>query len=162
MTELLRQWIIGVTCAAIVAALMQALTPKGSAGKAGQLAAGLLLLLAAVKPLTGFSLAGAADALGELHLRQEEREAELTEENRQMLKARIEGETETYILDKARELGISCTAAVRCADEDGGYRLEQVILSGGMTEEQARTLSRKLESDLGLQSGQIRWEREAG
>lgn len=163
MTELLRQWIIGVTCAAIAAALMQALTPKGGAGKAGQLAAGLLLLLAAVKPLTGISLTDAAEGLEALSLRQEERAAELTEENRQLMKALIEGETETYILDKARELEITCTAAAFCqAEEDGGYRLEQVVISGAMTAEQKQTLFQCLEGELGLQGEQIRWEQEEG
>lgn len=49
--ELLRQWLTGVTCAAIIVALADSLMAGGTVRKIGQLAGGLLLLAAVVKPV---------------------------------------------------------------------------------------------------------------
>ena len=51
MMGLVRQWLLGVTCTAMVLALAQALAPEGSVKKVCRLAGGLALLLAAVSPL---------------------------------------------------------------------------------------------------------------
>lgn len=56
MTEWLREWLLGVVAAAMAVALIQSLTPKGTVGKIGRLAGGLLLLLAIVRPLLGAGL----------------------------------------------------------------------------------------------------------
>ena len=45
--ELLRQWLTGVTCAAIIVALADSLMAGGTVRRIGRLAGGLLLLAAA-------------------------------------------------------------------------------------------------------------------
>ena len=51
MMGLVRQWLLGVTAAALVLALAETLAPEGSAKKVCRLAGGLALLLAAVGPV---------------------------------------------------------------------------------------------------------------
>ena len=51
MMELLRQWLTGVTCAAILTAAADSLMTGGAARRIGRLAGGLLLLAAVVKPV---------------------------------------------------------------------------------------------------------------
>lgn len=46
MMELLRQWLVGITCAAMIVALADSLTPSGTVRKIGRMAGGLLLLVA--------------------------------------------------------------------------------------------------------------------
>ena len=53
MMALVRQWLLGVTAAALVLALAEALAPEGGAKKVCRLAGGLALLLAAVGPVAG-------------------------------------------------------------------------------------------------------------
>ena len=52
MMGLVRQWLLGVTCTAMVLALAQALAPEGSVKKVCRLAGGLALLLAAANART--------------------------------------------------------------------------------------------------------------
>ena len=42
MMELLRQWLVGVTCAAMIIALADSLTPSGTVRKVGKLVGGLV------------------------------------------------------------------------------------------------------------------------
>ena len=51
MIELVRQWLLGVTCTALVLAAVDGLAPEGSAKKVCRLAGGLALLVAAVGPV---------------------------------------------------------------------------------------------------------------
>lgn len=163
MTELLRQWILGVTCAAMIAAVAQAFARKGGAGKAAQLTAGLLVLLAAAKPLAGLSAFDVSGALQDLQSRQEERADELTAENDQMMKALIEGKTEAYILDKAKKMGISCKVFVTYArDERGAFAPSLVTLTGALTAEEQRRMSDWITADLGIAGENIIFEKEVG
>ena len=41
MLELIRQWLVGITCAAMVVALAEGLTPPGTIRKIGKLTGGL-------------------------------------------------------------------------------------------------------------------------
>ena len=61
MMELVRQWLLGVACTAMVLALADSLAPKGSVKKVCRLAGGMALLLAAAGPL--LRLDGGAPAL---------------------------------------------------------------------------------------------------
>ena len=54
MMELLRQWLVGVTCAAMIIALADSLTPPGTVRKVGKLVGGLVLLLAVLQPVLTF------------------------------------------------------------------------------------------------------------
>lgn len=163
MTELLRQWILGVTCAAMIAAMVQAFARKGGTGKATQLTAGLLVLLAAARPLAGLSAFDVSGALQDLQSRQETRADELTEENDRMMKALIEGKTEAYILDKAEEMGIDCGVFVTYArDESGAFAPARVTLAGALTAEEQRRLAGQITADLGIAGENIVFKEKVG
>ena len=51
MMELVRQWLLGVTCTALVLAVADSLAPEGSVKRVCRLAGGLALLIAAVCPV---------------------------------------------------------------------------------------------------------------
>ena len=163
MTELLRQWILGVTCAAMIAAVVQAFARKGGAGKAVQLTAGLLVLLAAAKPLVGLSAFDVSGALQDLQFQQETRADELTEENDRMMKALIEGKTEAYILGKAKEMGIDCGVLVTYArNESGAFAPARVTITGALTAEEQRRLAGQISADLGIAGENIVFKEEVG
>ena len=107
MTELIRQWIIAVTCAAMLAAILQTLLPKAGTGAAGRLAGGLLLLIATVQPLLSLDYDSLAQSMTKLRLEEYRSDQELAEANSSLLEELIEQETRSYILDKAEELGMT-------------------------------------------------------
>ena len=147
MTELIRQWIIAVTCAAMLAAILQTLLPKGGTGAAGRLAGGLLLLIATVQPLLSLDYDSLAQSMTKLRLEEYRSDQELAEANSSLLEELIEQETRSYILDKAEELGMTCQVAVTC---EGIPFPKFVTVSGSFTQEQADALSQIIEADLAV------------
>ena len=139
MTELIRQWIISVTCAAMLTAVIQTLLPKGGTGAAGRLAGGLLLLIATVQPLVGLDYDSLAQSMTQLRL----------------------GQTQSYILDKAQELGMTCQVTVTCERRDEGIPFPRAVtVSGSFTQEQADRLSQIIEADLAIPADAQTYERE--
>ena len=68
MVEFLGKWLMGVTCAAIILALAEGLSPAGGPKRAARLAGGLLLLLAVVKPLVSLDGSALTRAMTEYRL----------------------------------------------------------------------------------------------
>ena len=118
MIGAVREWLLGVLCAAVLAALADRLSPQGTAGKIGRMAGGLLLLIAVVRPVVQADLSVLASA--SLPVWEEIGEAAWAETDMGLLKNIIGEETGAYILDKAEELGIPCTRVeVTCEEKDG-------------------------------------------
>lgn len=160
MTELLRDWLLGVTCAAMVLAIAEALTPEGGVKKICRLAGGLVLLLAAVSPVVKLDEGALTRALTEYHVTAQNYGDVLVEKNNILYKTIIEENTAAYILDKAETLGISCGVEVEFAYDDEGmpYPRETRVF-GRWTEEQKAQLSLLLEKDLGIPPEQQLFER---
>lgn len=149
MMELLRQWLTGVTCAAIIVALADSLMAGGTVRKIGRLAGGLLLLAAVVKPVLEVDLT----ALSASSIRMEVESVPAAEEaGLDLMKSIIGEETGAYILDKAAELGVPCQEVrVTCAVEENGVPYpESVVLVGPMSREEQELLSRRIEADLAI------------
>ena len=160
MTAFVRAWLLGMTAAALVLALAEALAPEGGAKKVCRLAGGMVLLLAAVGPvaggLDGGALTGALDGWRE---RSQRYEQELEERNERLYLAIIEEETAAYVMDKARQLGFECAAEVTCGyDEDGVPCPWEVAARGVWTQEKRAALGRLLEDDLGVPPQRQRFE----
>ena len=160
MMELIRQWLLGMVCAAMAAALAQSLAPEGGLKRICKLAGALVLLLAAVSPIL---------RLDERALSQLEADCQDTvgryseaweEENDLLYQTIIEEETAAYIVDKAETLGISCQAEVRYLyDEDGTPYPYEVELRGSWTQEQREKLEVLLEEELGIPTQRQTFER---
>ncbi len=152
MMGFVRSWLLGVTAAALVLALAEALAPEGSVKKVCRLAGGMALLLAAAGPvleaLDGNLLAGAVEGWRD---RSQRYERELEENNERFYLAIIEEETAAYVMDKARELGFECAVEVTCGyDENGVPCPWEVAARGQWAPEQRARLERLLEEELGV------------
>ncbi len=152
MMGFVRSWLLGVTAAALVLALAEALAPEGSVKKVCRLAGGMALLLAAAGPvleaLDGNLLASAVEGWRD---RSQRYERELEENNERLYLAIIEEETAAYVMDKARELGFECAVEVTCGyDENGVPCPWEVAARGQWAPEQRARLERLLEEELGV------------
>lgn len=151
MMELVRQWLLGVTCTALVLAVADSLAPEGSVKRVCRLAGGLALLIAAVSPVLHIDGVMISQAVSEYQAVVQTYEKELEEKNVLLYQTIIEETTAAYIVDKAEELGISCQAEVTFAyDEDGVPCPWEVTAQGVWTEEQRSQLSQLVEADLGV------------
>ena len=146
---LVREWLLGVTAAAILAALAGSLMPPGAVRQVGKLACGLLLVWAMLRPLLS---AGGTEGISLPDLSGLEQEEQLLrQQTAQSLKAVIESRCAAYIADKAAQLGTLCQVEVECrAGEDGVFLPDQARLYGSFSDAQQSRLTEWIQTDLGI------------
>lgn len=157
--ELLRNWLIGITVSAVVAAMADSLIPDGPVKKVGKLTGGLLIMLAVLQPLGSLDYASFSEILVNYRVQSELYDAALETANIQLIKNIIEEETAAYILDKATELGINCEVEVTCAVKDKTPYPESVVVSGDLDDGEVRALSGIIEGDIAISLDNQRFER---
>lgn len=144
----MRDWLIGVTAAAMLAAVARCLMPPGAVRQVGGLVCAMLLLWAVVKPLGPLT----GTLLGEFEFSGQVRQ-DLQQQSGQLLKSLIEQECETYIVDKAQELGAQCRVSVVCApDGEDVWLPDSVRVMGELSPRQRRELEQVISADLGVAS----------
>lgn len=160
MIELIRTWLIGITCAAIVVALCESLAPNGAVRKVGRFTGGLVLLIAVLQPFVTLDMRDLSGLLNEYRVEAGSYNTQLETENEKLMKNIIEDQTGAYILDKAAALGIdSCEISVEAAAGEGEYPVpESVTVTGNLTEGQRSALSRQIEADLAIPADRQIWE----
>lgn len=160
MMELLRRWLVGVTCAAMIIALADSLTPSGTVRKVGKLVGGLVLLLAVLQPVLTFDYSAMAIAATDYQAAFGSYDLELEETNLDLMKTIIAERTGAYILDKAEAFGAHLervTVTCRVGTGDMPYPAA-VVITGTLDEAQRRTLTRQIEADLAIPADRQTYE----
>lgn len=156
--ELVKQWLLGITGAAILAALTEGMMPEGGIKQVGKLTCGLLLLTAVLNPLTGVNL-----AVPEELFYSGSQFYSLREETQVRIKQIIEEEISAYSMDKARALGVSCEIRVHCQQEENGIFLPgQAEIAGVAGEEEQKVVAAMLYTELGLSREKLLFEEGGG
>lgn len=151
MMELIRQWLTGVTCAALIAALAENLMPKGAVKQVGKLVCALALLCAVLRPVLVLDVSRAGPAFRRLQEETDARRAGLEQQGSAMLKTLIERECGAYIVDKAAQLGVACRAQVECVPGEGNTWLPHTACITGQPEKsQRQALTAMIHSEIGI------------
>lgn len=159
MTEFIKSWLLGVTCAAMLLALAESLTPEGGVRRVCRLAGGLVLLLAAISPMVKLDTSDMTRITEEYRTAAEGYSRALEEENEFLYESIIVENTSAYILDKAEALGMDCAVSLSVSrDQSGVPSPERVTVRGAWTPEQRDALSRILETELGIPTQQQHFE----
>ncbi len=158
MTEILGAWVRTLAVGAMFCGAVLALTPEGSEKRAVKLVCGAaltLLLLAPLRDLDAFrlpELTVSGRVLTERLLAEAEA---ISEESRLAL---IRAETEEYIWDASRSLGIARLGIRLDFDWEGDIPVPRSIsLRGSWTEEQRTRLSLLLGGELGIPASRQEW-----
>lgn len=152
MIDLIRSWLVGITCTAMIVALAESLSPAGAVRKVGRLTGGLVLMLPILQPVAKLDMDDLSGVLAQYRIEAAGYSVDLEAENGKLMKAIIEEETGAYILDKAAALGIeNCEVVVAVADRDGESPIpEAVTVMGSITDGQREALSHRIEADLAI------------
>ena len=154
----LRDWLLGVTAAALAVALAQALTPEGTVKKVGRLVGGLVLLLAVARPLLTLepgtlAVTAAGWDLGE--------EASGIKTGEDVMKTLIAEKTSAYIVDKGGALGLACTAEITVETDANGWPMPwSVTVRGSWTQRQRQELSRIIAQELAIPAERQSFQKE--
>ena len=147
-------YILSVTCAGVLAAILRVLAGEGAMGKLMKLLSGLFLALTVLSPLVKIEIPDPARWL-EDYMAEGAAAAQAGEVMAKEYSASIiSAEVEAYILDKAADLG--CAISAKVGLDDGGLP-RSVVLSGDIPTAQKAELTRMLARDLGLGEEAVTW-----
>lgn len=158
MTELLRQWILGLSTAAIITAGAQRLTPAGPVKKVLQLVCGIVLTSVLLSPLGELDMERYSLSLASYHELAAELTAELEEGEKRMDRLYIEEQCAAYILDEAHALGLEGRVEVSAKWRDDCWVPWEVRISMNGTEQQHIRLRRQIEAELGIAEERQSWD----
>ena len=131
-----KDWLLGVTAAAMLLALEESLTPKGAVRQIGKLTGGLVLMLAILQPVLKLDYPALAGALSRYREDLGTYQVQPKTDNFRLMKSIIEAKSAAYIQDKAAGLGILCRVMVTCGaqtEEEYPYPTA-VLVEGALTD----------------------------
>ena len=150
MTGGLKSWLLAVIAACVLCAVAERLMQPGPVKKAGSVTCGLVLIWAVLTPLARPDLASGQAWLEEYLDSVEQRETELRDQVNEGTKVLIEQEYAAYIVDKAAEWEIRCTARVKCRVEEGPYIPDETMVAGPFSDVEQSRLTQMIREDLGV------------
>lgn len=159
--EWVKDWLVSILCAAVIAAVATALCPEGFSKKLTRTAGGMLLLLAVLSPVRRLEGGAMAQAMARYRLWPEEAVQAMAAGQEELREAIIARQTAAYISDKAAALGIrEPQVRVTCHMTGDGFPApESVWVQGSGPEEAWRALGRAITADFGLEESQQTLER---
>lgn len=157
MMEGIRGYFLAIVAACMLAVLACALLKNSKIQRITKFIAGILILLTVATPLLRIDTAVLAERISELGRGSRFDTQEISKDYQTMLRALVKKNTQTYIEDKAQELGGIIQAEVTLGS--GEYPApEHVVLTGTMTPEQAQALESYIADSLGIPPEQQEWK----
>ena len=149
-----REWLTAVAAVTLLLSVAQLLVPPGSLWEIASFVGGLILLAAMMQPLLKIDLSDIRLDFSSYQGAVEQRQAELENTQKEELTSLIEAETEAYISDKAKSMGLTLKVRVTAeADESGMPVPVRVEVTGPWS----GGLSGWLETELGLPAERQVW-----
>lgn len=153
----MKAYLIRLTAAAILAAVVRRMAPGNGAGKAARLAAGLLILITALGPLGDLDLVQAAQNLATAGYADALTTQTVDKASNELLEQLIIESAEAYILDKAQALGAEISPEVETRLQASYPVPWSVRLTGDYTENQRKALAEIISEDLGIPEDRQEW-----
>lgn len=153
MMEQLRTWLLGIVFAAFATGLANELAPKGREKALIRMVGGVLMLLTLLRPLGAIEWSEISIPTGGFS--QQAEIYRVQQEN--ALSSIIAERLETYIWDKATELGIACTVRVEMSSGESGIPVTQSVEISAAYDP---VLSAWLEEVVGIPAEQQIWLEE--
>jgi len=158
MTEILHDWILGLSAAAVVAAVAVLLTPKGPVERVTRLVCGIMLAAVLVSPIAELDPDILALSLAEYREAAADMTDSLEDTTERLNRKYIEEECAAYILDEARALGMEDgQVEVSAKWGDGCWVPWEADLSLSGTNIQKNELRGIIEAELGIPAERQNW-----
>ncbi len=153
----MKVYLLRLTASSLLGAVIRQLSPRGGAGAAARLGAGLLVLLTALGPLGEVSFMDAVRSVAVGSYGDPLTTQEVDRTANVLLDGLISENAEAYILDKARSMGVEVTVHVTTALQEGYPVPWNVSCGGDYSEWQRQELSRYISTELGIPEQRQEW-----
>lgn len=127
MIDALRSWLLGVVFTAFAAGLAIELVPKGREKGLVKMLCGALTALAMLRPLGAVQWEKNTVSAGNFTQQTQQQADYYRSEQEKVLSAIIAERTESYIWDKATELGLECTVRVVVSAGESDVPLPEMV-----------------------------------
>lgn len=154
----IREYLLSISAAALMTGFAAALGFKGNTGKIINFVVTLLLVLVVVAPAAKVSVSDLAQAITSFRMNVEQMETGVEIKNREILGELIKEQCETYISDKADDLGITLQAEIILSKEGEYPYPVHVRLVGKLSDEDRAYLQRIIEENMGIPIQEQEWE----
>lgn len=155
MIETMGAWLRQIVISSLLLSVINSMIPEGSFRKVAGFVSGLIFLSVVFKPIYTIDWENTEIDLESYRAAVAEKQLVFEEENDQKLSDVIAGKTETYILDKAADLGIACTVTVETTEsEDGVFLPAEVYFDCSRSD----MLEGWVEENLGIPPDHQYWE----
>lgn len=146
----LRQYLLSVTAAALVCAVVQKLlSKKGTAASIGKMLTGLFLAFTVISPFARLEIGSLSDITKGFESDAADAVAAGQSSTRNAIAQGIITRTQAYILDKAAELNVELTVEVTVSDDDIPVPVK-VRLSGDVSPYAKQRLQTIISDDLSI------------
>lgn len=153
----MRAYLLKITAAAILAAIIRKLAPKSGAGRGARLGAGLLVLLCLLEPLQRFVKSGESIVPRDWGYTDPMAADEIDLEANRLLESLITQQAQAYILDKAQAVGFTPEVTVTLRLEDRYPVPWSVTIRGSPTVQQKAALELEIQEALGIPPERQEW-----
>lgn len=157
MSQLLKEYLLSVTAACFLLAVVMAVVKQGTIRKLAGILGGLLIILTAISPLLKIDSDAVAEAIWKLELDSESISSGIELGSRTLLCQVISEKCSTYILDKASSLGLEVQVEVRLEESAEVPYPTEVTLRGTWSPAQQRILSDYICEELGVPAERQEW-----
>lgn len=157
MTAAVRGYLLSITAAALLLALVQALLPQGAARRTAAMVGGLLILLTVLSPLAKLDYDSLAKSIAQLQMETETMRTGIEVGSRDLMAGIIKQRCETYILDKAEQMGLELRVEITVSSGADYPYPTAVTLQGTAAERQKQMLTAYIVENLGIPAAQQEW-----
>ncbi len=157
MSDSIRTYLLSIVAVSLLTAILLAVVPKNPVRRICVLVCGLLMILVCLSPFSSLDLTGLAQSIARSAMASDAAQSGIEVHSRDLIATLIKQRAESYILDKAEQMGLSIAAEVT-VDTDGTYPYPSgVIITGSVTAEQREALSAYIESNLAVDAASQEW-----
>ena len=149
----MKEYLVGLTGAAILAALIRRVAPKGAEGRGARLG----VLICMLGTLGKLNVAAGAKQMARWSYTPVMEADEVARESNRLMESLISEAAETYILDKAQAMELTCSAEVSVRLKKQYPIPWSVVIHGHGTQSQKKALTEAIASELGIPEERQEW-----
>lgn len=153
----IRGYLLSVAAVGMLLSLTQALAVKPAVRRTVSLVGSLLLILVVLSPFVKLDIEEAARSLARLRMDTEELRTGIAVGNRALTEDIIKEKCQTYIWDKAKEMGLELEVEVTVSSGTEYPYPVAVTLRGHADEKQKKRLMRYILENLGIPAERQEW-----
>lgn len=156
MKQAVSQYLLSIVAAAMLFSLTRSILPKGAVRRIAEYVGGLLVIIAVLAPVVQIEYDSLARSIMRIQIETNNIKTETIDGKREVMADIIKQQCQTYIWDKANELGAELEVEVILNQDQYPYPIA-VILTGKATPEQRHSLTEFISRDMGISAQGQEW-----